>query len=81
MRPLNLAIVVMFALFVSFVADADTFTNKVTGEVVKGKFMGAATKDGQKVYHVKGDDGQLRQLPESDWERGPDAPACRPGSR
>ena len=55
---------------------ADTFTNRRTGETLKGEFLGIVEKDGQRQVYLKSEDGQRRFLPASDWEvhRAPKRP-------
>ena len=47
---------------------ADTFTNRQTGEVLKGTLMGTVAIAGQEDYLVKLESGQRRRLPVSVWE-------------
>ena len=48
-------------------ADADTFTHKASGNVLKGRLLGRASKSGKVLLLVKTKDAKLRQLPEAEW--------------
>jgi hypothetical protein len=79
-RMLTVVAQFLVLVIIAIPACADTFTNKATGDVVKGKLMGTGKKDGTEVYIVKGEDGTSRSLPKDEWERQPDAPATAPGA-
>jgi len=51
----------------------DIFTNKVTGEVLKGHYIGRISSEGVSCYRVKLDSGKERYLPRSDWSRRKEA--------
>jgi len=64
-----LLLLVVFGLAAAGVraALADTFTNKQTGEVLRGRLLGTAFKDGKEMLLVKTEDGKLRHLPRVHW--------------
>jgi hypothetical protein len=49
-------------------AWGDTFTNKETGEVLKGSLVGTVGASGKQEYIVKLESGQRQRLPVSVWE-------------
>jgi len=64
-RNTILAILASLAFLAS--AQAETFVNVKTGEVVTGKLYGAVVKDGKYMYYVKGEDKKGRYLLQDEW--------------
>jgi len=69
--------VAVLCVLVASIGRADTFRNKKTGEVLKGRAVSTAQKDGKEVVFVRLADGETRflSLNEWYWDRERAAPA------
>lgn len=67
-RLSGIASAVLFCILLAGLrAEADTFTNKKTGEIVQGRLLGTIRRDGKELLFVKTEDGKRLYLPKAEW--------------
>ena len=83
MRALT-SLVVALTVLAATAAHADTFTNKKTGEALKGKLVTTTEQDGKKVMFVRLANGRAKFLASDEWTRRADVvvrPEPKPKSK